>query len=130
MKKIGNGEDRGYQNNDYKNDSKTQHPNKATAGRVNVGPKTTRQIKNMEQSGYDYVEEESEVENEEESRPNARPSINSIMTSIRKMNPIMINSSLAESESLALIDSGADTCMIGPDQFYIEEQYDLRRVTI
>jgi len=42
----------------------------------------------------------------------------------------MINSSLAESESLALIDSGADTCMIGPDQFYIEEQYDHRRVTI
>ena len=46
------------------------------------------------------------------------------------MNPIMINSNLAESESLALIDSGADTCMIGPDQFYIEEQYDHRRVTI
>ena len=46
------------------------------------------------------------------------------------MNPIMINSSLAEAESLALIDSGADTCMIGPDQFFIEEQYDHRRVTI
>ena len=45
------------------------------------------------------------------------------------MNPVMINSSLAEAESLALIDSGADTCMIGPE-FYIEEQYDHRRVTI
>src|SRR5688500_6939582 len=46
------------------------------------------------------------------------------------MNPFMINSSLAESESLALIDSGADICMIGPDLFYIDEQYDHRRVTI
>src|SRR5688500_14995741 len=53
MKKRGNWED--YQGNNYKNDSKTQHPNKDTTGRVNFGPKTTRHIKNMEQSGYDYV---------------------------------------------------------------------------
>ena len=45
------------------------------------------------------------------------------------MNPIMINSSYSEMESLGLIDSGADTCMIGPE-FYIEEQYDHRRVSI
>ena len=42
----------------------------------------------------------------------------------------MINSSLAEAESLALINSGADTCMISEDHFYIESQYDHRRVTI
>ena len=42
----------------------------------------------------------------------------------------MINSSFAQAESLALIDSGADTSMIGADQFYIEEQYDHRRVSI
>ena len=81
MKKRGTWED--HRRNDYKNDSKTQHPNK-TKGRVEFGPKTTRHIKNMEQSGYDYEEEESEVEDEDhnESRPNPRPSINSIMTSI------------------------------------------------
>src|SRR5688500_2719982 len=56
LKKRGTFDENRTQRNDYKNDSKTQHPNKATAGRVNFGPKTTRQIKNMEQSGYDYVE--------------------------------------------------------------------------
>ena len=92
MKKRGNWGD--YQGNNYKNDSKTQHPNKDTTGQVKFGPKTTRHIKNMEQSGYDYVEEESEVEDEEESRPNVRPSINSKMTLIQKMNPLVINPSV------------------------------------
>src|SRR6476469_7440318 len=45
------------------------------------------------------------------------------------MNPTMINSSLAQAESLILIDSEADTCIIGPE-FYIEKQYDHRRVSI
>ena len=82
MKKRGTWEE--GKKNDSRNDSKTQHPNKTTAGRVQFGPKTTRHIKNMEQSGYDYVEEEFEVEDEAEERPRptARPSINSIMTSI------------------------------------------------
>lgn len=42
----------------------------------------------------------------------------------------MINSSLAQAESLALNNSAADTFMIGIGQLYIEEQYDYRRVTI
>ena len=58
------------------------------------------------------------------------PCINSIMTSIRHLNPIMCNSSIQEVKSLALIDSGADTCMLSEDDFYIEAQYDHRRVTI
>lgn len=47
-----------------------------------VWSQNTRHIKNMEQSGYDFEDEASGVEDEEVSRPNPRPSINSIMISI------------------------------------------------
>jgi len=46
------------------------------------------------------------------------------------MNPSMINSSQADQDSLGLVDSGADTSMIGPE-FFIEVQHDhSRRVSI
>ena len=45
------------------------------------------------------------------------------------MNPSMINSSQADQDSLGLVDSGADTSMIGPE-FFIEVQHDHRRVSI
>ena len=41
----------------------------------------------------------------------------------------MVNSSQANQDSLGLVDSGADTSMIGPE-FYIEVQHDHRRVSI
>ena len=52
------------------------------------------------------------------------------MTSIRHANPIMCNSSIQDVKTFALVDSGADTCMLSQDDFYIEAQYDHRRVTI
>ena len=45
------------------------------------------------------------------------------------MSPIMVNSSQSDQDSLGLVDSGADTSMIGPE-FYIEVQHDHRRVSI
>ena len=52
----------------------------------------------MEQSGYDYEEEEFDIGGEEEIVPRniSTPFINSVMTSTQKMNPIMINSSQAD----------------------------------
>ena len=41
----------------------------------------------------------------------------------------MINSLQADQDSLGIIDSGADTCMIGPE-FCIEVQHDYRRASI
>ena len=75
----------------------------------------------MEQLGYDYEEEESDIGGKKETVPRntSTPSINSIMTSIQKMNPIMINSSQADEDCMGLVDSGADTCIIGPE-FFIE----------
>ena len=75
----------------------------------------------MEQARYDFEEEDSDIGREEAAVPGntATPSINSIMTSIWKMNSIMVNSLQADQDSLGLVDSGADTSMIGPE-FYIE----------
>lgn len=47
----------------------------------------------------------------------------------KKINPIMAFSTQAENNGLGLVDSGADTSLIGPE-FYIETQYDNRRVNI
>ena len=119
---------RGTWEKDYVQKPNNYKPNNK---RVQTSGKGTRYVKNMEQSNYeeDYEEEDVKEEVETEQKAKPTPSINSIMTSIQKMNPIMINSSYAEVESLGLIDSGADTSMIGPE-FYIEEQHDHRRVTI
>ena len=45
------------------------------------------------------------------------------------MNPIMISSSQADQDFLGLVDSGADTSIIGPKNF-IEVQHDHRRVSL
>ena len=80
MRKRGTWEN--YGRNNYKNDSRTQQPNKATTGRANFGHKDNRKIKNIKQADYDYEREESETEEEIEAGHNPKPSINSIMTSI------------------------------------------------
>ena len=73
----------------------TQHPNKGRQGMVTFGKKTTRHISNIEQSGYDYEKEESDIGREEKTVPRntPTPSINSIITSIWQMNSIMVNTS-------------------------------------
>src|SRR5687768_8824204 len=47
------------------------------------------------------------------------PQINSIMSQPRNTNAVMVNSSSAQDDDLALVDSGADTYMMG-NNFYIE----------
>ncbi|HEY9708217.1 MAG TPA: hypothetical protein V6D48_08435 [Oculatellaceae cyanobacterium] len=120
MKKRGTWEDR-----------TAEASNKGRQVKFAPKPKTTRYVKNVGQSGYDSNEERTDTETEERIVPRntSTHSINSIMTSIQKINPIMINSSQADQDCLGLIDSGADTCMIGPE-FYIEVQHDNRRVSI
>ena len=51
-------------------------------GKTSFAPKNTRHIKNVEQTDYDDEDEEEEEDEEEHNQPTARPSINSIMTSI------------------------------------------------
>ena len=110
--------------------TKVGKPNdKKWDGRTKVGFKsdTTRNINNAS------IREENEDDDDEEEddfEVIIKPSINSIMTSVRKINPIMCNSSMTEIHSYGLIDSGADTYMISQDDFYIESQDDSRRVAI
>ena len=81
MKKRGTWEDRGNQEG---SSTSQQPPSRGRQGRVSSDKKTTRYVKNMEQSGYDYEEEESDNGGEEEAVPRntSTPSINSIITSI------------------------------------------------
>ena len=74
-------EDRGNQEGSSTNQLP---PNKGRQGRVTFDKKTIRFVKNMEQSDYDYKEEDSDIEREEKAVPRNTPrhSINSIMTSI------------------------------------------------
>src|SRR5687767_13546489 len=63
-------------------------------------------------------EDENESEDDEEDEDNkiksiVKPSIKSIMTSIRKLDLNMCKSSMTEAKSYGLINSGEDTCLIG-----------------
>ena len=107
------------------NTSQRNEPSKAS--QFNHNKNNNRFVKVAE--SHEEVEDVNE-DDETIQRSNNTPCINSIMTSIRHLNPIMCNSSIQEVKSLALIDSGADTCMLSEDDFYIEAQYDHRRVTI
>ena len=103
--------------------------NNKTQSNFNSNKNNTRFVKFAETQDEDE-ECKSDDDTVMRNNTNNTPSINSIMTSIRHMNPVMCNSSIQEVKSLALIDSGADTCMLSEDDFYIEAQYDHRRVTI
>ena len=85
----------------------------------------------MGQLEYDYEEEDSNIGGEEKAVPRnaSTPYVNSFMTSIPEINPIIINSLQTNQDCLGLIDSGADTSMIEPE-FFIEVQHDHRKVSI
>ncbi|HEY9706868.1 MAG TPA: hypothetical protein V6D48_01555 [Oculatellaceae cyanobacterium] len=94
--------------------------------KVTFGQNTTRYRKRAEIGQQQDNEEEDDIDLESI----IKPRINSIMQSTRRINAIMVNSSMSEIRSYGLIDSGADTCMLSYDDFYVESQYDHCQVSV
>src|SRR5688500_11174994 len=63
--------------------------------------------------------DDSSDEDDDTDVKDAGPRINSIMSQNRDNNVVKVNRSVTKEDDLALVDSGADTCLMGSD-FHIE----------
>ena len=87
---------------DSKDDSKPKDP------KVSFGPSKTKYVKNAQTNESEADEDDDK--DSDSGTISAR--VNSIMSSIGHLNVVICTSTTAH-EYLLLVDSGADTCMMG-----------------
>jgi len=101
------------------NNNNGQNSGPGARNNVRFGANTTRHIQSTNQWA-DQDNDNDEDDNEPAQPGTITARINSIMNSVRHTNVVLCHRAL-QGVPMALVDSGADTCLLGPE-FHIESQ--------